>query len=182
MKQVVPFTPKNYHPLAKATHSGLQMVDVSADPLAYYRLVRELWEDGETFLLVEHDIEINSQALLQAEKCPCAWGISPYSGPGGFGDLLCKSLGFVRFRSKIMLAEPDVLGVVGSVRDGGLEVPPGDYRRLDVRLSQELVNRGYEPHVHASQVRHHHVYRCDCVCGYDHEEYPINQDGRFTCV
>ena len=179
MRKIVAYTPKNYHPLAKPSHHGFERADVSADPLAYYRLVRELWAAGDTFLLVEHDIEINEQALLQAEKCPCVWGVSPYSGPGGIGDLLCASLGFVRFRAELMKDEPDVLSEIGKVADGGLEIPPGDFRRLDVRLSTELKLRGYEPHVHASQVHHHHVYRCDCVCGYEHEEYSINQDGRF---
>lgn len=182
MKRVVPFTPRNYHPLARATHDGFERVDVSADPVSYYQLVRDLWHTADTFLLVEHDIEINDQALLQAEKCPCVWGTSPYNGPGGFGDLLCKSLGFVRFRAELMIDEPDVMQIVGSVRDGGVEIPAGDYRRLDVRISQELINRGYEPHVHASAVQHHHVYRCDCVCGYEHEEYSINQDGRYESI
>ena len=182
MKRVVPFTPQNYHPLARASHGEFETVDVSADPMAYYRLVRELWAAGKTFLLVEHDITVNTQAILQAEKCSCLWGISPYNGPGGIGDLLYASLGFVRFREELMVAEPDVMERVGIANDGGIEVLPGDYRRLDVRLSHELKMRGYEPHVHATRVAHHHVYRCDCVCGYEHEEYSINQDGRYTCV
>lgn len=135
----------------------------------------DLWKGGIPFLVIEHDIVPTKQALRQARYCPCIWGISPYNGPGL--DPLYTSLGFVRFRKKLMGLEPNAMAAAGSL-DDSREVPVGHWRRLDARVTGVLRKRGYEPHVH-SPVIQHHVYRGRCACLEDHEEFRVDAEGRF---
>jgi hypothetical protein len=65
-------------------------------------------------------------------------------------------LGCTRFSAGLKAAEPDLLDVVGEVTGDGL--PARDWRRLDVRILDELRKRGYEQHRHQPDVRHYHRY------------------------
>lgn len=141
----------------------------------YQRLLTELWSEGEAFLLMEQDIEPNDTALHEAEECPCDWGISPYNGPGG--DPLEGSLGFVRFNKGLVIDNPDLFSAV-SLIDDGKDVPPGDWRRLDVRIQGVLRQREYMPHLH-TPVLHHHVYGGTCACNTEHDVYPLDEQGRY---
>lgn len=191
MKWVIPFTPRNYHPLARASHDRLlpdaERVDVSKGDDAYWRLLGQLW-GGEEFGVVEHDIEVTEAAIQEAEECECLWASSPYRGPGH--GLLLHSLGFVRFRQELLRAVPQLMGVVGQLKDS-IEVAPGHWRRLDARTEgtlRDLEQRcgvAFAPHTH-SEVLHHHVYQDPerqsgwfCACGQDHSGYPYDREGRY---
>lgn len=150
-----------------------ERVDVSGSDSAYWQLVAALWATGESFLLVEHDIEPTPKALRQARHCACWWSVSPYRGPNG--DLLEGSLGFTRFRAQLLRAEPDLPHRACGNRDGTVE---RNWRCLDTRLLGELWARGYRPHVHMPAVTQHHYYRGECTCGADHD-YPVDVEGRY---
>ena len=143
-------------------------MNVGKDPFAYSRLMAELWADGESFLLVEHDTEVTDRALRQALHCACWWSTSPYRGPGG--QLLTRSLGFTRFRGQLLAAAPDAMTLANQIDDGGSVCPPGHWKRVDCRLLSVLTGppHRYAPHVHA-EVPHHHWYDSACACGGNHE-------------
>lgn len=98
MRVVVPFTDvtlgcrsslERYCPQA-------ELYDVSGDVEAYWRLLSDVWADGETFVLIEHDAEWDERAIRALEECP-----EPY----------CKADGwfrFCRFRSSVMRDNPNV--------------------------------------------------------------------------
>lgn len=158
MKVVIPFTPVKYSLEAQEAHRaipGAEWSDVSADVQAYHRLFSDLWLAGETFLLIEHDIVPNDEAMIQAEECSCWWGTSPYEGPPGRG-LLTDSLGFVCFRAELMMAEPDLATEAWWDPEGGKTFAPGHWKRMDLRIAHQLRERGYEPHVHDATVAHLH--------------------------
>lgn len=142
---------------------------------AYMRLIASLWSAGEDFLIIEHDVVPNRTALLQAERCSCLWATSPYNGPGL--DPIYHSLGFVRFRAELMRREPDLMSQVATL-DDAIDTTPGHWRSLDARIDGTLRQRGYEPHIHAPVIQHH-VYRGVCACMTEHEEFPVDAEGRY---
>lgn len=145
-------------------------MDVSGDPYAYSRLLARLWREGESFLVVEHDIEVSGRAVRQARHCPCLWGLSPYAGPGPSFEgaaLLTVALGCTRFSAKLLAKEPDALDEANAIDDAGSAAPPGHWLRLDARLYSVLRQRGYMPHIHEA-VAHHHQYAYGCACGRTH--------------
>lgn len=142
---------------------------VGGDPTAYAELLCDLWEAGDGFLLVEHDVVLNAEALRAAVECTCRWGVAPYLGPTdhkGGRVLLTRSLGCTRFSAELIGAHRDAM-VVAAQRADTPSVPPGDWRRLDVRLADVLSELGETPHLHP-EVAHHHRYDDGCACGGDH--------------
>lgn len=119
----------------------------------YWELVADLWSQGETFALVEHDIGVHAQVGQQFEQCPSWWCGFQYPVDRG---VLIAALGCTRFRRELLQSEPDLLEVVGQDASAGL--PARDWRRLDVRLMDELHRRGYRRCEHTPEVRHYHRY------------------------
>lgn len=149
MRIVVPFVPALLRPAVLDVLPKAELVDVSDSPSAYHELVCQLWRDGKAFLLVEHDVVVNPRALRQALYCHCGWGVSPYAGPGG--KVLTTSLGCTRFSTRYISEHPTAAEDAARVENDGL--PRMDWRRLDVRLADQLDF----PHIH-EPVRHLHDY------------------------
>lgn len=135
---------------------------------AYFDLLAGVWAQGESTLIVEHDIEINDQAIRQAKYCACEWSVSPYRGPGEV--VLTRSLGCTRFRSSLMKRLPTFMDEVGLINDS-VTLGPRHWARLDCSILSVLMQHGYTPHIHA-EVLHHHVYDGHCACGGTHDEAP----------
>lgn len=145
----------------------------------YWRVLSGMWAKAEPFVLVEHDVELHENVLPELESCPEPWCLFPYArllpGPHSTWDgeewsagipLLNSHLGCVRWSVELMVAESDLMDVVGSVTRPGLS--PGHWMRLDDVIAQQLVLRGYRAHVHHPEVTHHHwlLPRWDqCSCG-----------------
>lgn len=172
MRVIVPFT--DIHPCTERALASLvpdvQRVDVGGDPLAYSRLLAELWASGDDFLVVEHDIQLTAEALRQAGECDCVWSTSPYRGAGtswAAATLLTRSLGCTRFRGELTRRLPTVVAEANARNDMGSVCPPGHWKGLDARLYSVLRGEGLEPHLHA-EVPHHHLYSYGCACGGDH--------------
>jgi hypothetical protein len=179
MRVIAPFTTR--HPDAERAlreHApGAEWWDVSESLFSYSQLVEDLWKTGESFLIVEHDIEVNQKALAQAKHCNCSWGVSPYKASSFYGfeeaPLLSTALGFTRFGASLLREFPDAVSRANAIDDEGSICPPGDWRRFDARLYSVLTdpkNGGRRPHIHAEVIHHHHYSNYGCSCGRDHEE------------
>lgn len=173
IRVIVPFT--DVHPLAdralREVVPEAERVDVGGNNLAYSRLLAELWADGESFLIIEHDNEITAAALQEAISCDCPWGVNPYNGAGRSWEhsaLIDKGLGCTRFSAILLANVPDAAMKANAINDGGSVCPPGHWKRLDARLYGVLRDAGYRQHLH-SRILHHHWYQYGCACGKDHE-------------
>jgi hypothetical protein len=136
----------------------------------YWRLLNDIWREGQAFLNVEHDIEIHGDVLPQVEACPEPWCVfSYYGGADGAGNcqVIDGSLGCVRFSADMLTAEPTVFD---DLRDCNGQLACRDWHRLDVEIKPALIARGYAIHHHEPMVLHHHVYLPKgCACGGVHE-------------
>lgn len=149
---------------------------MSGSDTAYFDLVEQLWAGRQSFLLVEHDIEINDQALAEAAGCDCWWAVSPYVGPFGPAEPLEESLGFTRFAGELIDAVPGLMARAALTPGGGrIE---RNWRCLDTRIAGALRAAGHRPHIHTPVVQHH-VYLGGCTCGTDHD-LPVDTEGRYT--
>jgi hypothetical protein len=55
----------------------VEYVDVSGSPTAYFELIRRLWGEQRSFILVEHDIVPPAGALEALEACGHSWCSAP---------------------------------------------------------------------------------------------------------
>lgn len=113
-----------------------EYVDVTGRGSGYPDLFRQLWADGEPFILVEHDILPWHGALNLLDECE-----EPYCGfVYQVRNHLETWLGCTKF-------EPARLGEV--------PLPPElDFWQFDVPVTAELANAGYRKHVHGPAVVH----------------------------
>lgn len=160
---------RGLHPLCEAALARYapqaELFDLGNSPTAYHALLSELWAAGGSFLVVEHDIEIGAHVVPEAEACPEPWCAWPYVVGSSREGFIESSLGCTRFSAEILTAVPDLMSML----------PVRDWRRLDCEMSPRLRAAGFEPHVHAPPVLHHHTYPrlpeegggVWCACGED---------------
>lgn len=125
-----------------------------ADSEAYWRLLAQAWREPGDLVVIEHDIGVHAGVIDGFTACREPWCGHPYQLARGIGVRAC--LGCTRFATGLKAAAPDLLAVVGEVASGG--IPARDWRRLDVRIADELARRGYSLHEHPRTVRHYHRY------------------------
>lgn len=146
-----------------------EMVELGTDLDCYWELLAQLWEVGEAFCVVEHDIEVGPETLQEFAVCPEWWCVAPYNGarslvPPHERTLLRRSLGCARFDAELLATHPGIMQQVGQIDDAYPPIVRRDYRRLDARLSSVLEGLEFEAHQHAP-VLHHHVYEDgQCAC------------------
>jgi hypothetical protein len=160
---VVPYT--DLHP---ATLAALEPHRHRVEPIqvvdegAYWRLFQSLWQRGEDFILVEHDIEVNESTITGFDECPASWCTAKYrwrrrEGYRGPTDvILVHALGCVRYRAELMAQIPE-LGDPAWLRSrfSQLGEQPWDYRLVDAIQSEVLLRRRrLAPHLH-EMVAHH---------------------------
>lgn len=108
MRVIVPEPARTQHVAALALeaegvdHEVRQM----ADDLDYGRLLRELWEAGEEFCIVEHDIRPAPGQVAELEGCELGV-LCGYDYPGPEGDALGHALGLTRFSAEVMALAPE---------------------------------------------------------------------------
>lgn len=122
------------------------------DASAYWRLLARAWAEPGDLVVIEHDIGLRPGVIAGFNSCRQPWCGHPYA----IAAQLLVCLGCTRFTAELKTAEPDLLEVVGRV--GGDGLPARDWRRLDVRILDELRRRGYEQHRHQPSVAHYHRY------------------------
>lgn len=125
----------------------------AADMAAYWKLLARCWREPGELIVIEHDIGIYAGVIPGFAACPEPFCGFPYRLDGG---VMRACLGCTRFSAGLKAAEPDLLEVVGGIGNDGL--PAKDWRRLDVRLGDELRRREVTMHVHAGPVKHYHKY------------------------
>lgn len=168
MRVVVPATPAGLHPrtvpaILEAGYWAEVWPMLGAE--SYFHLIAGLWARAEdSFVLVEHDIEVHPGALESLERCPegwCAFSYEVYAGDlaaaygGPFG------LGCTRFRRELLEAYPHAVAEAGEMDIHPLH-KPRSYAVMDSTLTQVL--RGphrLQVHQHHPNVTHHHRYMRD---------------------
>jgi hypothetical protein len=153
---LVPFT--RLHPetarLLREHAPGHVLAEIDPQDMeAYWRLLAQWWREPGDLTVIEHDIGIRAGVTGELARCPEPWCGFPYPLDRG---VLLACLGCTRFAGALKAAQPDLLDVVGEVTGDGL--PAKDWRRLDVRLGDELKRRGYTVHEHGPPVSHFHRY------------------------
>ncbi len=141
---VVPFVLRYLRAETVAAVPDARFVDVSSDNYAYWRLLSDLCEECETFLIVEHDMAPTRAQIDAICACPEPWCSAEYQ----MDDIVAAAFGFVKFDAQIL----GVLGVVLSSILSQHRVWSG----LDSMVIAELHRRGYKEHVHQPPVRHLH--------------------------
>lgn len=152
---LVPFT--KLHPgttrLLDLHAPGHQLAQIDpADMSAYWRLVAEAWRQPGDLVIIEHDIGISAGVLPGFASCREPWCGHPYR----IDKQMLVCLGCTRFTAALKTAEPDLLEVVGEDGTGGFLAR--HWKRLDVRILDELRKRGYTQHEHSPPVDHYHEY------------------------
>ncbi len=128
-------------------------IDVSASPVAYYAALSELWERGETFALLEHDVVCRRDVVQAFEECPepwCAFGYSDICHESCM-EAWSNTLGCTRFRKEIIEAVPDACK----------DMPKQfwDWHNTCDGLGSALRAAGFKHHWHFGWVEHHHMGR-----------------------
>lgn len=140
-KVIVPFT--NLQPLAARLLGtyGLnpRFVPVHGDG-AYRLLMREIWEEGDTVIIIEHDILPWPGAIEELLLCQCVWGGYTYQTNGGLG--VSHMLGCAKLDQDLIAHTP------------GLWDEPAHWSQLDQRLLFAARSKGIEPHLHRPPVIH----------------------------
>lgn len=174
---IVPATPDGLHPsvLPAILRQGYRAEVVPMRHVeAYFDLVSEVWEDGETFAIVEQDVELvggfvkssyNDTDLAGGElrlfdACPQRWCAHSYEVFAGdvataYGGPF--ALGCTRFRAELLAERPDVPGLAGEL-DLHPVHPPRSYAVMDSTLTQILRAFSIPACQHFPNVVHHHHY------------------------
>lgn len=89
------------------TAEGVQYETFRADgDLGYSLSMTEVWERGEGFAIVEHDIAPWCGAIAQLETCPRDWCLFHYPD----GGALSRGLGCTKFSDRLVREYPDLPG------------------------------------------------------------------------
>lgn len=152
MRVILPFTKRIAKVTAALALSGYKYepIDVSESQFRYYHVIKELWDAGETFCTVEHDIVIRPDTLASFDDCPSDWDVAPYNYPLMPGGLYA-GLGCCKISDRLIARNPDAMEKVGQMSDKSHKAK--SWCRVDGWLKQVLVEAGERPHAH-DQVEH----------------------------
>ena len=151
MKVVVPYARLWPETKAALEADGREAiyVPVGHSPTAYHELVRDLWSQGEGFVLVEQDIAVYPGAIASLEDCPEPWCGCVY----WLGTTFNAWLGCTRFSDSLVRDNPGVMEATDLLRDDG--TPRRYWARVDTRLTQVLNDQvGVAIHRHWPAVDH----------------------------
>lgn len=102
---IVPYVDGMLQPKTQMT-PGAEFVELPADdPYAYWRLIVRLYEHGDDFCIVEHDIVISREQLDSLDECIEPW--CAYGYKRGGAEMV--ALGVMRLKSWVMAQYPNLL-------------------------------------------------------------------------
>src|SRR5688572_21038894 len=105
MNVVVPY--RNLHPVTRDVLESYQLpvryVELNDDD-GYRQLLKRIWQEGETVVLVEHDVVPWPGAIEELFACPCLWGSYSYRINGGIG--IHHGLGCTKISGALMRMLP----------------------------------------------------------------------------
>lgn len=155
---VVPSVPGSLHPrvVPAITNQGYvpKMVTVGNDD-HYPHLLRDLFESGKDFCVIEQDVESRPGFLSDFEACPEPWCYFayhfelPYDQAIGFQKPWFAPLGHTRFKEGVgekiasLLGSPEFLS---------------HWLSRDVMISDALHKAGFSAHRHRGFALHWHRY------------------------
>ena len=132
------------------------------DDTTYFRILRQAWDRGESFINVEHDIVPRETSLDYLGRCPADWCAAPYpylDRPRQFG------LGCVKFSANLMARRPVMFDAISSWRND--QHPPQHWCTLDSWIYQYLISRGEK--------------RCEDHSPVDHIGHPGKKTSAHGC-
>lgn len=135
----------------------VRWADTSSDNESYFRLISDLWSEGETFVLLEQDKIPAPFALRDLYDCPEPW--CTYPVPMAHNGLACDfvSLSCTKFGAELFTTCPDLMQRVGKLDMG---FGPKHWNRLDMCMALECAKALRQPTAHwhpADLVGHEHL-------------------------
>lgn len=147
MKVVVPYT--ELHPdlprVLRQDHIDARYVRME-DDLHYWRLLRELWWEGQSFIVVEHDILPWPGALQGLWECPEPWCAYPYYL--SHDPRPTPALGCAKFGAALMADAPGMWDRLAEGRDFRCQGDPRHWWGLDGRIGLVLGEMGARSWIH----------------------------------
>jgi hypothetical protein len=116
---------------------------------SYCELLRDLWHEGKSFIIVEHDIVVTPNTIPELAACENEWCAMafPYRGEEKAWSLACT-----KFSASLIAREPGLMEEVGQMSDA--KHPPGHWCRMDAWIWQALTRRGVSRCEHQNTVGH----------------------------
>lgn len=144
----VPYTAVHPATVAGAPVDAI-WVDVSSSNVAYYAALNAIWEQGETFAVLEHDVVCRPDVIQSFEECPepwCTYGYADICHPA-CQEAWRNQLGCVRFRKEL----------IDAVSLAMFSIPEGnwDWHEMCNGLGDNLRAAGFTHHWHEPWVEHH---------------------------
>jgi hypothetical protein len=120
-------------------------VVIMTDDLSYSRLLTQLWNQGQSFILVEHDIIVWPGALAALSECSKLYCGYQYQ----ISHRLGGTLGCTRFSKDLILNNSDFPKFWADI----------PWHHLDGKVAEAMLSIGIEDyHIHYPPVTHLHVY------------------------
>lgn len=124
-------------------------VDLTGQPWGYQEHLKECWERGEGFVMLEHDVVPWPGAVQDLLECPWPWCFFGYLAGIDFVENGAAPFGLVRFTAEFIAATPDVWTQMRSRYEGC----PDPWRMCDIHLGDYMRGRGlFRPHQHTPAV------------------------------
>lgn len=143
MKVVVPYAPGKLHPVTKDVLLSYCLpveFEKLTDDYAYSRLLKHLWDEGETVVIVEQDIVPWPGAVEELCCCVGLWCTHTYYHSGGIG--VSHMLGCAKLSAELIQSLP------------GLWDEPVHWSTCDQHLFYCARGIRQEPHLHRPPVIH----------------------------
>lgn len=146
----IPHTARHPETIA-GSPANATWVDVSSSNIAYYAAMSEWWANGETFMILEHDVVCRPDVIEEADACPELWCVWQYAPVCPCGNPDCREawrnmLGCTRFRAEIMAKAPDAMD---------FPADNWDWHNMCDGVGNNLRAAGFTHHWHEPPVHHH---------------------------
>lgn len=104
---------------------------------SYWELLRDLWQIGKSFIVVEHDIVVNESTIDELRLCDSDWCAMPFPYRG---EERAYSLACTKFSSALIRRHPDLMDYVAGLYDSTHS--PRHWCRLDAWIWEALTTAG----------------------------------------
>ncbi len=116
---------------------------VGNSDFSYAELLANLWDDGLTFVIVEHDIVVHPGAMPELIACKELWCGFPYREVPDPASEPVTGLGCTKFDRKLLRSVPNPFANIVLV----------EWRNVDYTVGSALRAAGFEVHRHEPPVR-----------------------------
>lgn len=154
MRIFIPYTQLRPETLISVKGLPFTLVQMSEELFGYYQYFISRWEEGETFINLEHDILPTKKILQELWNCP-----KPWCGIGYGGEDSTAYLGCVKFSKEFIKANPD------------LWKDPIHWGECDIHI---VASTKIPYHAHSGEVKHLHGLPIDEEFLRDENFYPIH--------